>query len=433
MDYKISIVRLVIILLSTILMYYSTIKHLDNIYKKVYIGIFYLSFFLYSGFGISILPDYMEYTIYYFAYLSILTVSIIKFSKSNIRIKYDPHLINRFINKFGKIIILIFIILYFSNIIYPINKISNIIHPPSIDNTNILYSEMSNDGSDAFTKIVRVLINLVYPFYIISLILYTKKPIKLLILIILPIYLNYCATSYIGRSSIVLNFVFYFAILYFYFEKYRKRIVFVAIIGMISFLPILTYLFFVRTGGEVSLMSTFDIIDPLIRIELTFPLWFKSIVQNADKGYTYISDYLIYIIAQPIPGFLKQWAIGNFQVNYSIAEILLGVKPTDKTFFVPLTGLVSESIFIFGKYFFWIHAILLGFMLNLFINFLSSNENFKILVVYALVFTSSIAGRAGTTAEMFFPFIIKTIIYVPIILVLYSLTQTTALKIAPKE
>ena len=113
----------------------------------------------------------------------------------------------------------------------------------------------------------------------------------------------------------------------------------------------------------------------------------------------------------------------DFNLNISIAKLLLDVDSSGTVSFVPLTGLVCESVFVFGKYLFFIHAIILAYILNIFANFLTSRDSFKTLLIYAIVFTCLGVSRAGTSGSVSYPFILKTLFYVPLILFIFNLTK----------
>ena len=239
-------------------------------------------------------------------------------------------------------------------------------------------------------------------------------------LLVIPIYVNYCASGYVGRSIIVLIFLYYTLVMYTYYPQKRKLILTFFLLFLVILIPTFTLLFFIRNGNSFEGYQITDFIDPIIRIECTYNYWFDDIYKYAFAGHSYILDYITYIIFQPIPGIFKQWLIGNFQVNYSIATILTGVTPNEETFFVPLTGLVAESVFIFGIYFFFIHAFILAYIVNLFLNFTLSKRSFNTLYIYAVIFTALITCRAGTTAGNIYPYIIKTLVYVPLFFSLVS-------------
>ena len=244
----------------------------------------------------------------------------------------------------------------------------------------------------------------------------------LFFLIVTPVYLIFCRDSYISRTLIVLSTLFYILILYYYHTNWRRKIIIFSAVLLFFSVFFLAAFISIRNGEAVGNISYIDSIKSLFIVECTFPKLFEDIYVNSLKGVTYGFDYIIWIITQPIPGFLKSSFV-DFQLNQSISRVLLGVDQNDSVSFVLLTGLVSESVFVYGRFFFALHAFILGYTLNLFVNLLSSRRNFYVLLIYSLVFTGLAIGRSGTSATGVYPFMIKTIVYVPVIFYLYKLIK----------
>lgn len=418
MDYTISAWILLGVFFLTLFVAIFTVHRIKNSKKKIFFYLIYLSYFVFSGFGISIFPD-MTYFIYYVTYLIAFSIFAIYTQNKHIKFSVSDKQIDNYINDKGKYIIAFYIFFMCSSIIYPEIKIDKLWNPPVIDNSNV-ETITSYEGFDFFSKIKILIINFLSPLFYICLIKYTKKPIKLLMLLVVPIYVGFCSSGYVGRSGIVLAFLYYTLIMYTYYPQKRKLILTISASFLVLLIPAFTILFFIRNGGSFDGTQVMDFIDPIIRIECTYNYWFDDIFKYAIAGHSYMSDYIIYMIFQPIPGIFKQWLIGNFQVNYSIATMLTGVTTDEETFFVPLTGLVGEAVFIFGQIFFFIHAFILAYIMNIFLNFTLSKRSFNMLYLYAVIFTALLTCRAGTTAGNIYPYIIKALVYVPIFFLFVS-------------
>lgn len=397
---------------------YIAVKSVKGTIKKACIALLTFSLFFYSGIGISILNDYHLYTMYYVVYFVFFVGSIKHFSFIKLRFAtVSEGKLFSFIDKYGLTIIFFYVFISIFDLVYPENRLTNLIHPPVMDRS--LVDERAT-GVVSRTSIQILLLfvkNVLMPFYFFSLYKYKNDVVKLFLCIFLPLYFNFCENSYISRSEILTYLCIYAAIVY-YFNKEKRRIVrlcvaYLVIVGL-PFFAVFTQ---IRNGEGYSGMeqlSMGDAVDALFRIECTFPMWFKDIWVNVNNG-THIIEYITYIVCLPLPGFIKQPFIGDFQVNYAIAEILLGLQTKESGFFIPLSGNVCESVFIFGKYLFWIHAIICGYLINCALNFFGSKEPLKVIMV-AFAFLSCMSfGRAGTTGGSFYPFLIKSIIYIPIV------------------
>lgn len=420
MDYHINLWLLFLVAIISFILGYFAISSLKDKIKKICISLIYFSLFFYSGIGISILKDYHLYLFYYITYLIVFTIFIRKFSHTNIPNLFSTQQLNSFITKYGSFFIILYITLSFINLIHPENKLSNLISPPVLDRSIIDDFGTGSTKRTAIQALILFITNVIQPFYYISLYKYREKILKLFIFIFLPIYFQLCAFSYVSRTQLIVSFLIYLTIIYYFNPQKRKLLISISVSSIIILLPFIAVFSQIRNGegyDNIEKLNFMDSLDLLFRIECSFPLWFNDIYHN---HITHTIDYLLYILFQPIPGFIKQPIIGNFQVNYAIAELLLGVEMEEDTFFIPLSGNICESIFIFGKYFFFIHAIICAYILNIAINFFNKMQPLKILAI-AFIFSSCLLfGRIGTTGGSFYPFIIKSVIYINVAIILLS-------------
>lgn len=271
---------------------------------------------------------------------------------------------------------------------------------------------------------IRLISNIVAPFFYFCLFKYRNKYVKLFIILFLPLYFSYCSTAYVSRTQILMTFIFYIAIIAYYNKRHRKVIIIGCCSLIIALVPIMAAFVELRQGrGEINLNDFADSLDALFRIEGTFPLWFEKIYKNAFSE-TYSIDYILYILFQPIPGFIKQPFIGNFQINYSIGELLLDMDISDEDFFVPLSGIIGESVFVFGRYFFFLHAIICAYIINISSNFFKNFQPFSIIFLYIICYSGLVFGRAGTTGGSFYPFLIKSLFYINLVLYFFKGLKT---------
>ena len=340
-------------------------------------------------------------------------MSLFLFRNKTYNFKMDNDLISSFIDRKANIFIAIYFLLSLIILIFPENKLYLLLNPPSIDISGVMGNVTREELQDSFSSIVITIKNIIVPFYFLALAKYAKKPFYLFLLLFIPLYISFCNEGYIARSVFVLYFLFYMIILFYFNIKYRKFIAIITSVIAFSSITFLAAFTSIRVGESVDLGIS-ESINSLFLIEGTFPSWFVEIYNNSLHSDTHIVDYLLWIVTQPFPGFMKSWLV-DFYLNISIAKVLLGIDVNDTVGFVPLAGLISESVFIFGNKLFFIHAVILGYILNLFSNFLLSKESFRLLMLYAIVFTCMSIGRAGTAGSDASSFIIKTIIYLPLI------------------
>ncbi|KAF2510785.1 hypothetical protein EYY60_09760 [Flavobacterium zhairuonense] len=420
MDYEISYSTLLFVFLFVFGMFYPIFRITKTVFKRIFIFLFVLSYFIYSGIGISILNDDGQYLFFFIFYTIVLVFSFFIFRNSTIKIKLNDIQIESIIDKYGLFFIFIYNFCLVSLLFFPEFKLLNLISPPRVDASSMMEGIQGKKESGWFS-FVNVFINILVPFYYMALIKFKKRPFFLLFFLVLPIYINYCYSSYAARTTMVLTFILFVSLLYYYNEAHRRIIVISSLVFLFFSVSFLTTYQSLRMGVEVTDIPFSTAVDGLFRIECTFPTWFHTIYDYASKNDTHIGEYLIWFITQPIPGFLKSW-ITDFNQNVSIAELLLGMGKDDSLdFFVPLTGIIGESVFVFGRYLFFLHAILIGAVLNTFINFLESRNSFKVLMIYSIIYIGLAIGRAGSTGAVAYPYMLKTMVYVPFLLFVLNL------------
>ena len=182
-----------------------TLRKIKDKRKKIFFALTYLSYFVFSGFGISIFPS-STYFYYYLIYLLIFSWFIVLFQNKTFRFNISDKEINQYIEKKGNYIIGIYVLLMCSSLLYPELKISKLWNPPVIDSSNVTFV-LSYEDVDTVKKIKTLLLNFITPLYYICLIKYIKRPIVFLFLLVFPLYSSYCSSGYMGRSGIVLAFL----------------------------------------------------------------------------------------------------------------------------------------------------------------------------------------------------------------------------------
>jgi hypothetical protein len=107
-----------------------------------------------------------------------------------------------------------------------------------------------------------------------------------------------------------------------------------------------------------------------------------------------LSRYLAWVFTLPLPGFLK----GNLDValiNYELSEVVLSRSIGSREWYVVLPGLLAESIYIYGLWFFWIHAFFIGFMLSFFCRMSEGSPYLGVMFLFIVVMFMYNINRAG--------------------------------------
>jgi hypothetical protein len=385
---------------------------------KAFYLIIVLFILIYCGIGCALVEVPANYPYYYFIYIFFLSISIYLFGgKSNKKGHQEKNILNEFIDRFGKYIILVYIFLFIIELCFPTFILFRIFNPPSAD-LNTLWAKIMNENNRYYntvlSSVIYILKQFLFPFYLFSLYKYRYKILKLFICIFIVLYLDYCKNAYIARNIIGCYGIVFCYILYNFNPKTRKILHTVLIIVFPSVIVFFVNYTKIRIGAVVENISFEDAFNILLYKEGSLPVNFNVCVNNSSELWT---DYLHWMITLPLPGFMKS-IDADFAFNYILSEEILDTFRTSNNFYVILVGNVGESVFLFGKYFFWIHAIIYGFIISKVFYFLRKYNCFSAIFIYMAVHFGMVISRAGTVSG--YPFVFKGIIILWLFVYIYQ-------------
>ena len=411
-------IRFFVVLAATIIPFLWLRKRHSKLEKFYFLSVL-IMVFIYCGAGAGWSETPTEYLIIYIVYMFVLGVTCHHFierdkSKLNETSEKNNNFVKleRIINKYGKPVIILYILIPLMQLALS-GKIHNLISPPSVD----LKSALDNVGnaSTAFDSLFYYLRQLLLPFYILSLYKYKDQIGKLSFALLFPLYIDFAQGGYLSRSGILPFVIIIYVAFYQKYPRYRKKMV----IWTLVLLPVLLFglsLFtFLRIGSEVNI-SFGDAIALLTYQETSYPIQYAE-YQNWPFDTEVFTSYMDWLVKLPFPGFMKSADV-DWRFNAIFTEKLTGTSRFDSDFSVALPGLVGESVFIFGKYFFWVHAILVGWVVSLAFRLVHHKQEF-FLVLYMSVYAGVSFARAGTVSIL--PFYFKHLIIY--LLVIYFITQ----------
>lgn len=384
MQYPMASITLLLITLASFWWVFS----LKDSLRKFFYLILAVFIYIYCGLGIGYATkSYLDYEVYYSIYVILLSFFLKIFCKSDIKMRIRNN-INSFSTRNSTLIFLI----YFGMTLIPMissGEIGLLLNPPSVDLTHI--TEANDFEKNTFSGIFDSLKNFVVPFVYLALYKYRDRPLIVILFLLLVNYIDYCQNAYIGRGTI-LAIILYIAIyLYHYFPRIRKGVV----ISALSSVPIIV-IFFVtylslRMGLSVDNLSFGDSLQALVESESYYYSFYYDITGEA----TYLFNYFVWFIMLPLPGFLKVFDI-NMNFNALFSAHVSGMSLGDIGS-ITLPGLVNESLFIFGKYLFFMHAILLAWVISVFYNSLKRNEANFFVIIHTMITLCMFLPRGGTS------------------------------------
>ena len=373
--------------------------------EKLYISIIFGGLYFYGGIGASSYLATPEYTIYFLIFISTFVLFYrLKFPLSHSLQNTIHYLRHNGVRLFAEesIYLMMIIVAYLGicliGLMYPEFKLKALISPPAPNGLEALLSTIEVRKPDAASKLIFYIKLLLLPFYYISLSKFVKKPLILFLAIIVPLYLDYCSAGYIGRGMVLMNLGLWFVIIYWFNPRFRWLISGLMVIGVPAILISFYAYSLARLGSSLdSVDNKANVIEMLFYEEVNFPDTFKEVVGSGR--HVDLNGFLIWLCTLPIPKFL----LGGVKVpvlNYEISEIVLGISRYDDGFWVKLTGYISESYYILGKWFFWLVAILVSRLSKTLYFFFCDFPGGKVLIIYIAIYIGFMYSRAGLGAIM---------------------------------
>ena len=386
--------------------------------RKVERGILYcfvpflLFLFVYCGVGMGWQGCPQVYVVIYAIYMIALGKTCHSVLRKPVNISRIENEENSFFAPFvskysGKIVFLYILVILIG--LAANGKIANVFSPPSLNLTESLdFTKSGVTGSSVFMMMYYVR-NLILPFYLLALYKYKDRIILFSFLLLFPLYLDFSSNGYIARSGVMPFFIIIYVACYLRYPKQRKRIIRWTIIGTPVVLIGLSWFTFFRLGKDFDIQAG-DAIKLLAFEESGYPILFEHIWKFGFDP-DLCEKYIKWLVGLPLPGFLKGG--DDFVFNAIFTEQVTGMSRSDQGFSVILPGLVGESVFFFGRYFFIIHAIMVGFVFSYAYKILSHKQEL-FLLLYCAIYGAICFCRGGTSSMM--PFYFKhLIIYVIVI------------------
>jgi len=400
---KIDVLILIFISFYTIIISYIFLNISRN--QKEFLILMYGGMYFYSGVCASYFNSNSDklYFLYYMIFILIFSISfyfVNKFISKRIdTIINNRNFINIDKNWSWNLILISYIFICIINLIYPTMKLNLIFSPPNpnLFNEINLKKELYVEN-DIYKYIIYYSEILIFPFFLLSLYKLKKNKYKIFLIICLIIYLNFIRYEYISRSQIIILFGTYLVGNYLIEKKIKhsQLVLFLIIIPIFAaFLYNYTY---IRLGSISKEKNIFSAGIRLIEEETSLGYkWGGAILENnLIADFKQYANWLLYL---PFPRIFK-WNKQQYVINYEMSENLLNVSKDSPRFYVVLSGVVAESIFIYGKMFFWIHAVFIGIISAVLMNILSIQKEMAYIKAFIILTFAFHLNRAGIVGPM---------------------------------
>lgn len=403
-DYK----SIFFVLFFTILVFSWIFKEKAKI-AKLYFFLIVFFLFVYSGYGIGLDEVCPEYSYYYSIFIIFVSLGMYISRKCNLGTSIDYNwavYLHVFVDKNAKKILIIYLGLSLLLLLYPEFKLFNLFTPPVPDIKEHIAERFEQHNLTLYEIVISNIENILLPFFLLSLYKYRKNLILLSLFVFCNLYINYCKDAYIGRGIILVYIMLVFFLIYKYKPILGKFLIIAGLVVtplLVIFMVQYTYIRLGRTASDLNFQNALEI---LMYQETSYPIHFSEILVNTNDAGIW-RDYLIWLLTLPLPGFLKNFNV-DFAFNVRFSEYLLGDYRESNTFFILLPGIVGESVYILGKYLFWIQGLWYGFLSGIVFKILNKYDTLYPLLIYSAIIMGYFINRGGTPSG--YPFLLKQLL-----------------------
>jgi hypothetical protein len=373
-----------------------------GIWQRLLLAGMYSGLWLYSGVGAAYtdVPEY--YLLYYFGFLVVFAFAFwifgIAFVHLSIRSGQGLTRVLQNVNwhPIWPFIIWIYLLLYLMPLVYPDFRLPLLLAPMQPDLKKVWAAKWAIQEIDVLLKLLDYAKVLLTPLFYIALFRYRQHIVRVVLVFLALYYLQYIANGYIGRSVIVMGLATIWIALWVDRPNHRRALMAI----MVALIPIVFvfayYYSVIRIGGSLEGVTSLDAIVRTLEVETSFPSKVGiPIIESGERGD--IAEYIRWILTLPIPKLLTG-TIEGARINYEISEIVLGIAPGEKGWYVVLPGLVAESVYIYGQYFFWLHAVFIAFLAALVIRLMVRTPQLLFLLAYVVVIFAYTLNRGGISS-----------------------------------
>lgn len=370
--------------------------------QRLILAAFLAGFFFYSGAGMAYPEVPRAYLFYYFGFFIVFAFVFWLFSAvfvsagepaGNFLDRALQHIDS---HPFWAAVIWLYLLLHLVPLLYPEFRLQQLISPPSPDLIAALIRRFEPDETNTLLKLVTYLRLSLEPFFYIALYRYRKELQRILLILILLNYIRHIDAGYIGRGYVIMDLAIVGIYIWMTYPR-RRSLLLAAVAALLPLLFMGVYIYgAVRIGGTVAAVNPIDAITQELEVETNF---FRSVgLPLLESGARAdMAAYLKWLFTLPIPKLITG-ELDVARINYEIAQIILGLNPGTRGWYVALSGLLAESMYIFGPFYFWIHALCLAFLAAFLGRLLERTPQLEFLRIYVVLLFAYVLNRAGVSA-----------------------------------
>lgn len=398
------IITLFIVLAGTVLIGWASLRGTSTYWQRILLLGVVSGLLLYSGLGAAYPEVPAYYLVFYFGFLLAFVLAFIFFSTILVRTsQHAGHKISEALAEIDHSIvwpylIITYLFLHLVPLFYPQLRLHLLVAPPSPDLLANFTEQFEYKQIDIILKIANYARLLMAPFFLVALYRYRNHMRWVILTLLVLLYVQYVDGAYLGRGRMVMTMGMVGLVLWVSRPRVRLRLS-IATAALLPFIVVAFYYYgIVRIGGAVEDGGLYSTIESVIYSETSFPV-VSGMPLIYSKARVDLGAYLIWIATLPVPKILTG-EISGARITYEISEIVLGGMRGAHGWFVILPGLVAESVYIGGKYFFWLHGLTLGFISALLVRLIERTPQFLFLNAHIVLLFAYVMNRAGIGAVL---------------------------------
>ena len=369
--------------------------------ERVFLWAFLFGMYLDCGFGAARVEVPHSYAVMYLVYLATagvgFAVVVTSFRAAGARKcrKIDWRLTQTDATHAATIGFWIYVASVAFQLIYPTVRLNLLWNPP-VPDVQATFNFGIAPEKAVIERLVGYVTILCYPVYLWRLRTYAMRPLLLALAVFGPMYLIYCSDGYMGRGTMVIGAGVFVMLLWRNHRRGRKYLaVTVAIVVPLALIGSAEYAR-VRHAGRLSGSgSVSDDVWAMVDTETGLPLNAAAVIESGQRVAP--GDLALWAVTLPLPKVLTG-SIVTFQPNNDMAEIITNKPEGAADFSVTLPGIVGESFYFGGPWFYWLSAVLVGGILGALCALCSRSSQLDGVTAYCVMLSVNIFIRAGLDA-----------------------------------
>lgn len=294
------------------------------------------------------------------------------------------------------VIIVLYLLCRFSVLLVPTVRIELLLSPAAPD-LAAAFGARFTDAPVAGGVFLRYGATLLFPFFLISLTALRRNLLLFSFLLLLPSYFQYASDAYISRGELALPALLVVGNLWILYPRLRVALVGAGVIAAPLLVLALAQYAVIRLGSDASDVNLATAFESVARFETSLPAYSWAILNETARAD--LGEYARWVLSLPFPKVVIG-AVTDFRLNTEIAELALGIPAGERGFFVFLTGIVTESVYLFGESWNWIHGLTVGIVVVGFARAVPTASSTDLIRLYGLYLAGYVFPRGGVSAGL---------------------------------